>query len=142
MTRSSEETSATPPEQIIYANILVIGVWIGLLFLMITYTLYLSGILTPHVPIDEVPALWGLSVNDYLHTTASPQGWGWMSMIGKGDILNFAGFAFLALITVLCYLVLLRAYLKSKDWLFLVICALEIVVLSVAASGLLGSGGH
>lgn len=129
-------------EQVIYANILVIGVWTGIALLFITYFIYLSGIMPSHVDITEIPKLWGYGVNEYLELTHSPHGWGWVHLLGKGDFLNYLGFAFLALMTVFCYLVLLKGYIRKKDWVYAVIAFLEIVVLSVAASGLLGSGGH
>jgi hypothetical protein len=44
--------------------------------------------------------------------------------------------------TIFCYLVLVRGYLCKKDWIYAVISVLEILVLSLAASGILGSGGH
>jgi hypothetical protein len=142
MTESHHERPKTPPEQIIYANLLLIGVWFGLFLLLVTYTIYLSGILPPHVPIAEVPGYWSIGVDEYLHETQAPHGWGWVSLLLKGDFLNYAGFAFLALTTIVCYLVLMSAYIRSKDRMFSVICALEILILTVAASGILGSGGH
>jgi hypothetical protein len=60
----------------------------------------------------------------------------------KGDFLNYAGFALLALMTILCYLVLVRGYIRQKNWIFAGIALLEIVVLSLAASGIFGGGGH
>jgi hypothetical protein len=138
----SHKVPATPPEQIIYANLLLVGVWFGLFLLMMTYAIYLSGFLPAHVPITEVPNAWTAGVDQYLHETESPNGWGWISLLHTGDFLNYAGFAFLGLVTIFCYLVLMRAYIRTKDWLFLVICVLEIGVLLVAASGVLGSGGH
>jgi hypothetical protein len=44
--------------------------------------------------------------------------------------------------TIICYLVLVRGYSRQKDWIFMAIAVLEIVVLSIAASGILGAGGH
>jgi hypothetical protein len=38
--------------------------------------------------------------------------------------------------------VLVRGYSRQKDWIYTAIAVLEIVVLSVAASGILGTGGH
>lgn len=129
-------------EQIIYANLLIIGVWAGIIVLFITYLIYLSGLLPPHVEISVIPELWGKGVNEYLEITHSPHGWGWVSLLIKGDFLNYIGFAFLALMTILCYLVLVRGYVRQKNWIFATIALLEIVVLSLAASGILGSGGH
>jgi hypothetical protein len=129
-------------EQVIYANILVVGVWTGIALLFTTYFLYLSGILTPHVEISLIPELWGKGVNEYLELTHSPHGWGWIGLVTKGDFLNYVGFVLLAMMTVLCYLVLLKGYLAKKDWIYATIAVLEVLVLLVAASGLLGSGGH
>ena len=142
MNDKQTDMPATPPEQVIYANLLLIGVWLGLLLLFVTYTLYLTGALSPHIPISEVPSKWGMGVDQYLHETGTPQGWGWTTMLNRGDFLNYIGFAFLALTTVFCYLVLMGSYIRNKDRLYLTICALEIAVLVVAASGVLGSGGH
>ena len=36
MTERHHDGPATPPEQIIYANLLLIGVWVGLFLLMLT----------------------------------------------------------------------------------------------------------
>jgi hypothetical protein len=129
-------------EQVIYANILLMGVWLGMLLLILTYLTYLSGLLPAHFPISEIPRYWGLGVNEYQEITNGPHGWGWLSLLGKGDFLNFLGFAFLGLITVFCFMVLLCLYVKSRKRLMALICALEILVLTLAASGMLGSGGH
>lgn len=129
-------------EQVIYANILVIGVWSGIALLFTTYFIYLFGILPSHVEMSMVTELWGKGVDEYLHLTHSPHGWGWIDLIGKGDFLNYVGFVLLALMTVLCYMVLLKGYLAKKDWIYASIAFLEIVVLSLAASGIFGSGGH
>ena len=129
-------------EQIIYANLLIIGVWAGIFILVATYAIYLTGILPSHVEVSIIPTIWGKGVGEYLEITHSPHGWGWVTLLTKGDFLNYIGLALLALMTIVCYLVLVRGYIRQKNWIFTVIALLEIVVLSVAASGLLGSGGH
>ena len=129
-------------EQIIYANLLIIGVFAGLIILVTTYAIYVTGILPAHIEISLIPTLWGKGVGEYLEITHSPHGWGWVHLLAKGDFLNYIGFAWLALMTIFCYLVLVRGYIRQKNWIFTVIAVLEIVVLSVAASGILGSGGH
>jgi hypothetical protein len=129
-------------EQLIYANLLLIGMWTGIFLLILTYFMYAAGILTPHVDMSLVTQYWGHGIHEYLAATNSPQGWGWVSLLGKGDFLNFVGLALLALMTILCYLVLVRGYIRQKDWLFSIICVLEVIVLSLAASGIFGAGGH
>ena len=142
MDTQNKENLKASREQIIYANILVIGVWAGIFILVTTYAIYLSGILPSHVELSLIPTIWGKGVGEYLEITHSPHGWGWVSLLTKGDFLNYIGLALLALMTIVCYLVLVRGYIRQKNWIFTVIALLEIVVLSVAASGLLGSGGH
>jgi hypothetical protein len=142
MDTQNKENLKASREQIIYANILVIGVWAGIFILVTTYAIYLTGILPSHVELSIIPTIWGKGVGEYLEITHSPHGWGWVSLLTKGDFLNYIGLALLALMTIFCYLVLVRGYIRQKNWIFTVIALLEIVVLSVAASGLLGSGGH
>ena len=142
MDTQNKENLKASREQIIYANILVIGVWAGIFILVTTYAIYLSGILPSHVELSIIPTIWGKGVGEYLEITHSPHGWGWVSLLTKGDFLNYIGLALLALMTIFCYLVLVRGYIRQKNWIFTVIALLEIVVLSVAASGILGSGGH
>jgi hypothetical protein len=142
MNTQNKEALQPSQEQIIYANLLVIGVWAGIIILVATYAIYVTGILPAHVDMSLIPKLWGKGVGEYLEMTHSPHGWGWTALLFKGDFLNYIGFAFLALMTIVCYLVLVRGYSRQKDWIFAAIAVLEIVVLSVAASGILGSGGH
>ena len=78
----------------------------------------------------------------YQTITHSPSGWSWLNMVDKGDYLNFIPIAFLAALTIFCYLTLIPAYIKKKDTIYLGLVIAEVVVLTVAASGLLGSGGH
>ena len=142
MNTQNKEDLKPSPEQIIYANLLIIGVWAGIIILVATYAIYVTGVLPAHVDMSLIPTLWGKGVNEYLKMTHSPHGWGWVTLLSKGDFLNYIGFAFLALMTIVCYLVLVRGYSRRKDWIFAAIAVLEIIVLSVAASGILGAGGH
>ena len=142
MNTQNEKALKPSREQIIYANLLIIGVWAGIFILVTTYVLYLTEILPPHVELSIIPKVWGKGVDEFLEITHSPHGWGWVSLLGKGDFLNYLGFVLLALMTIICYLVLVRGYVRQKNWIFSAIAILEIIVLSVAASGILGSGGH
>ena len=142
MNTQNKEDLQPSREQIIYANLLIIGVWAGIIILVATYVIYVTGILPAHVDMSLISQLWGKGVGEYLEMTHSPHGWGWAALLSKGDFLNYIGFAFLALMTIVCYLVLVRGYSRQKDWMFAAIAVLEIVVLSVAASGILGAGGH
>ena len=139
-----KDTQSTKPsrEQIIYANLLLMGMLAGIIVMMATYAIYLTGILSPHVDMQLISANWGRGIQEYLEVTHSPHGWAWTALLLKGDFLNYIGFALLGLMTILCYLVLVRGSCRKKDWIYATISILEIVVLSLAASGFLGNGGH
>ncbi len=130
------------PEQIAYANILFVGAWTGIVLMIITYLIYIGGILSPHVDLALITQHWGKGVDEFLEITHSPHGWGWLTLLSKGDFINFLGVALLALLTIICYLLLIVGYKKRGDWVYFLIAVLEVAVLSLAASGILGTGGH
>lgn len=136
------QKATAPAEQIKYANILFYGCWSGLGLMIVTYLVYCFGILDPYVPMDVITKYWSMSASQYLHDNSVPTGWGWATLLNKGDFLNFVGIAFLAGLTIIGYIPLVFAYLKKKDMPFAIIAALEILVLCVAASGIVGGGGH
>jgi hypothetical protein len=136
------DTTQTPPEQVLYSNMLFYGCWGSLALMAVTYLLYVLGVMTPHVPLETVTQLWSQPVKAYLAQGNVPTGWGWFVLIGKGDFVNFAGIVLLAGMTILCYIPLVGAYFKKKEPIFATIAILEILVLLVAASGVVGSGGH
>lgn len=139
---SQKHTGRASAEQITYANLLFYGCWGGLALMVVTYLVYITGILTPHVPLEKIPQLWSQPVGTYLREGNVPHGWGWAVLIGKGDFLNFLGIVLLAGMTIICYIPLIPAYLKRKENIFVALAVAEILVLLVAASGLVGGGAH
>lgn len=131
-----------PAEQIAYANILFYGCWSGLALMLITYVLYVTGIMDPYVSMDNVIKYWGLPVGQYLADNNVPTGWGWATLLSNGDFLNFLGIALLGGLTIVAYIPVIFAYLKKKDFVFAVIALLEVLVLCFAASGIVGGGAH
>jgi len=129
-------------EQVLYANILNMGMLVGLAGLAVTFILYGSGILEPLIPIDQVQTYWILSVHEYLEQSGMQAGWAWFGNLQFGDMLNFLPIAFLSLLTIVCYIAIIPGLIRKKDTAFVVIAVLEIIVLAVAASGILGTGGH
>lgn len=135
-------TPKASEEQVLYGKILNIGMIIGLLGLVITFALYVSGVMPPLIPMDKLQAAWSTPLKDYLHETGIPTGWSWVGNVGYGDMLNFIPIAFLSGITILCYLAIIPGLLRKKDTAYVVIAIMEVIVLSLAASGIFGTGGH
>ena len=129
-------------EQLKYADMLFHGCWIGLGVMLLTYFAYVSGLVSPHVPLAEIPQYWSQPVAHYLEKAQVPTGWGWVRLLNNGDFLNFIGVVILAGMSMLCYLRTIPALFRKKDTAMGVIAVLEVIVLLVAASGIVGSGGH
>jgi hypothetical protein len=130
----------TTEEQRLYAAILDKGMKIGLAILVVTFGLYVFGVLEPTVPVTDLSKYWSMSVHDYLAATGIGTGWSWAAHLGQGDLLNFAGIAFLAGITIICYLAIVPILLKKKDMPYVVLALVEVAVLVLAASGILKAG--
>lgn len=138
---ANEKTKASE-EQLVYAGILGKGMWFGLGLLIVTFFVYISGVLPSYIPIDDLPKFWGMRVHEFNQALSVPTGWGWVANVGRGDYLNFIGIAMLSGLTILCYVVIMPIFLRKKDTAYLVIALAEVLVLSLAASGILKSGGH
>lgn len=137
-----EKSTKASEEQMVYAKILNIGMFLGLVIIVATFIIYMLGILSSFIPPQEIPNYWAMASKDFIHSLNAPTGWGWTDMIGKGDYLNFVGIALLAGLSIICYLVILPILLRKKDIPYVVIAIVEVAVLALAASGILKSGGH
>ena len=80
-------------------------------------------------------------MGEYIAVTGAPTGWGWVRLLNEADYLNFIGIAILAAVTVVCYVRILPLFVRAGDRAFVAICLLEVLVLLVAAAGIVG-GAH
>ena len=145
---SASGSGEADADQLLYASILAKGMYLGLALLLVTFVLYLTGAMQPGIPIEELPRLWTLSAHEYLeavnhdflHRPEVVDGWRWMALLGMGDYVNFIGIALLSAVTIVCYLGVLPSLLRKKDWIYSAIAVLQVVVLVLAASGLVAVG--
>nr|HID58462.1 DUF1634 domain-containing protein [Desulfobacterales bacterium] len=140
MVGKSEPSLEAGPEQLLYASILQKGMYLGIAILFITFTMYALGIMKPYIPLDKISTYWGMNVHEYLHNANIKGGWSWLSMLQYGDFINFIGIAILAGVTIICYLVIVPLLLKNNDKVYAAMALLEVIILSLAASGILAVG--
>jgi hypothetical protein len=133
-----ENTELQHAESAIYAVLLNWGMQLSLLVLVFSFAAYLFGLITPLVPLDQLPELWGQPVATYLKNTGTPRGWGWLMLAGKGDMLTLVGIALLAGCSLPPLIGLIALYLKRRDYAYAGICLAILLVLVLAASGVLG----
>ncbi len=128
-----DETMAS--EQHAYANWLEWGTRIGFTLLVVTYFLYVSGIVAPAIDPARLPEIWGLPLDAYLAETHAPTGWRWVADLGQGDFLNLVGVAVLAATSIACFLRVLPIFAAKRERAFVAICVVEVAVLVAAAAG-------
>ncbi|ACX51348.1 conserved hypothetical protein [Ammonifex degensii KC4] len=126
-----------PREQQVYATVLYWGMLIGMGLLIVTFILYVFGVLKPFIPVTELPKLWGMKVKKFVEVARVPTGWNWVYYLGKGDFLNYIGIAILAGLQVLGFIILFPFYVAKRDVPFTIIVLAEIVVLLLAISGVI-----
>ena len=139
-------TNSTHPQQqqaeaSRYALLLHWGARVGEVTLVLSFAVYLFGVLKPHVPLEQLPSVWNLPLAAYLQRTGTPTGWGWLAFAYEGDLSNLIGISLLAGCSLPPLLGLIPLYLKRRDYVYAGICALVVTVLILAASGIL-TGGH
>lgn len=127
-------------EQLVYAGWLDIGMKMGFVLLLGTFVAYMLGLAAPHVPVADLPQYWTMPVKDYLKAANVHTGWSWLALIGKGDFMNFLGIAFLSAVTMACFARIVPILFRNGDKVYGTIAVIEILVLVLAASGILAAG--
>ena len=124
-------------EQQLYAKIVYHMNHLGLFALVAGFALYLTGMLTPHVPLEDLPQYWSLPLEQYLEKTGALTGWQWISELGYGDVAPLIGVAVLASIPLVCYLVLFFQFLQRGAKPLAVITVIELFFMLLSASNLI-----
>lgn len=128
------------PEQIRYAEWLRWSGWLGLAVLVGAFGLYVTGVLPPVIPVDQLPRVWRLSSRELMLQHGLQGGWSWIRSITRSDMLNMLGIAILSGCSALPLLAVTGIYLRRGDRLFAALCLLQVAVLVLAASGLIAPG--
>jgi hypothetical protein len=129
-------------ERLRYASIINFGTRLSLALLIVTFVLYIFGLVPATVPRSEVVAHWHEPAEMLAETTGSSVGWAWAKEPLRGEHLPFVGLALLGVLTIIGYASLVPAYVAKKRWLYLSIVLVQIAVLVLAASSLIRVGGH
>ena len=110
----------------------------GFAILAIAFVAYVCGLLPSYLAPAELPRYWSLPVDRFIAATGAQAGWAWLGRLGSGDALNLAAVALLALVTPACYARLVPALFVRRERLLLALASLQLAILLLAASGLLG----
>ncbi|MFO7918275.1 MAG: DUF1634 domain-containing protein [Anaerolineae bacterium] len=125
-------------EVVVYRRLLQWAAYLGFALLVLTFIIYVSGLMEPYIPLEELDDFWTLSVREYSEAADLETGWAWLNMLGYADFLNFVGIAFLASVTLLCYVAIIPVLLREGKTIYAVLAIVQVVVLALAASGVVG----
>jgi len=128
-------------DQLRYARLLAIGTNTGLAVLVALFAVYMLGVIDPHVPHQRLPEIWHLPSGEFMDLVRLQSGWGWTARLESADMLTLVGIVILAFCSVPCLLAVMPVYWRSGQRMLFAICALEVAVIVLAASGIL-AGGH
>ncbi len=129
--------------QLAYAATLDIVSHVVIVALALGYIVYLFRILPLDLPIEAVAGNWHLSSATLASKYAVHNGWSCFSGISPllhGDAISYASIVILAMATTFCLLTAIVMYLRGRNIMYAVMALLQVLVLSVAASGLLFAG--
>lgn len=121
----------------VYARVLSWGAHAGLALLVFLFALYVFEVFPPLVPHERLPEMWSAPSSEFLRGAGVAPGWDWARLVHHGDVLTLVGIAVLALCSVPPIAAIMPLYWASRKRAVFAICALELVVIAVAASGLL-----
>ncbi len=128
--------------QLFYARVLDWATKLAFILLLCTFAIYIFGVIEPFIPLEDLPQYWSQPARHYLQATQLKTGWAWVEELHHGDILNFLPIAILAAVTIFGYGCLVLKFFRHRELTLGIIIILQMVVLSLAASGILKTGGH
>jgi hypothetical protein len=133
-------TPSQPPEQLRFAAWLQGAARLGLAWLVLSFALTLTGWLPSAVAPAQLIQAWGLPLAEFLPHTQAVTGWAWLGHLGHGEGAGLAGIALLAACVLPGLLALLPLFLSRKERALAALCAAQVLVLLLAASGWIGAG--
>lgn len=132
----------SPGLQLFYAKILDRFAKLGFVLLLLTFAIYISGLLSPYVPLEELPHYWSRPAAYYLEAARIKPGWAWLGELHHGDFLNFLPIAILAGVPLFGYPLLAWQFFRKREIIPGIMVILQVLVLILVASGLFRIGGH
>jgi hypothetical protein len=133
-------TDLAAAAQLRYANVLGWLTHAGLLLLAIAFVAYVAGWLPVEHPPSRLAELWGLPLHEYLVHTRAPSGRQWLAVAYQGEQANLVGIAVLAAASIASAAAVLPVFWRRRDHVYVAVCIGILLVLLLAASGVLVAG--
>jgi hypothetical protein len=135
-----DQDNRIAPEQRAYAALLDAGMKLSTVVLLATFLVYILGLRAPHIPLRELPHCWTMSAKDFIRHARVEAGWGWLDKLHTSDYLNFIGVVLLSGLSAMCYVRIIPILWRKRDFLYVGIAVLEVLIIALAASGVIRVG--
>jgi hypothetical protein len=123
-------------EEARYTAVLRAGVRVVLAVFVVVWGVYGLEILSPSVPLDDLPQYWGLSAAEYVERTGVPMGWQWLGRLGEGDVLTIVPAVAMSGLTAVCLAAVLPLFVRRREYTHVIVIVLHLaVIVWAAASG-------
>jgi len=109
------------------------GARLALLAMLVSFALYVTGVLPPLVALQRVPGLLYEGSDVFMRQQAMPPGWSWLRHVGRGDLLTLASLVALQLVVMVAYVGAIPLLLRRRDWVYLGLVLLQLLVFALAA---------
>ena len=126
--------------QATYARWLDAATRVGFAVSLAAFLVYVTGVVEPFVPLEQMPQLWGLSAARFAEVTGEPTGWGWLTLLARSDYLNLAAVALFGVVTLVCYVRIVPLLFAAGERLQAWIAIAQVLVLAAAAAGVFTGG--
>lgn len=132
--------TAARSEEATYARLLWWSGWTGFVLLVLGFLAYVTGALPPLIDVESLARVWRLPARELAAQEGHPTGWGWVALLGHGDIFNLLGIATLATCSALPLTAIAALYWRRRERLHALLAAAQVLVLLLAASGMIAAG--
>lgn len=134
----SPHADSTRPGQQVYARWLAWCARVSLALLVLSFFAWLSGYTGSAIPVAEISRYWAMSASQYTTAVGGSNGaWFWRGLTQRPDLVSILGVATIALVTPACLARLLLEFVRRKDRAYAAIVAAQLLVLAIAASGIM-----
>lgn len=110
------------------------GTFVALALMLGAFAVYVSGALPPYVPLRQLPTLLAVDAETFVRAHDVPTGWGWVMHLDHGDMLALGGLLAVVAVVGAAYLALLPLLARQRDWIYLVLVAVQLALFALAAA--------
>ena len=139
-TRNSRAKDQSDEIGQVFERVELWGVRLGISGMIVTFALYLTGLVESLIAPSRLADLIGGGVAAYVRENQVPTGWDWLSYLGHGDMLAMASLVFMVAVIAAAYIALVPVLIRQRNHIYLGIAIAQLGVFFLAAFG--GFGGH